>query len=90
MNTLKHEIAITSKANTFRDHVVVGKTPINGHGIQNHSFDVFWSYMHLNPLECQQNWNVLPILHHVNIDVDPLLHIDSGDLICIVSNIISF
>jgi hypothetical protein len=46
--------------------------------------------MHLNPLECQQNWNVLPILHHVNIDVDPLLHIDSGDLICIVSNIISF
>jgi hypothetical protein len=40
MNVLKHRITITSKANPFGGHVVVGKTLVHGHGIQNHSFDV--------------------------------------------------
>jgi hypothetical protein len=40
LNALKHQIIITSKVNPFGGHVVVGKTPVGGHGIQNHSFDV--------------------------------------------------
>jgi hypothetical protein len=39
-NALKHKIIITSKANAFGGHVIVGKTPVSGHGIQNHSFYV--------------------------------------------------
>jgi len=89
-NALKYEITITSKANPFGGHVIIGKMCVGGHGIQNHSFDVVLGCTHLNPLECQQNWNALLIFHHINMDVNPLLCIDSGDLIYIDNNIVNF
>jgi hypothetical protein len=56
----------------------------------NRSFDVVLSCTHLNPFKCQRNWNALLIFHHINVDANPLLHINNGYLICTNNNIINF
>jgi hypothetical protein len=41
-------------------------------------------------LNVNKIWNALLIFHHINVDANPLLCIDNGDLICTNNNIINF
>ncbi len=88
-NALEHKITINSKANPIGGHGFISKTPIPTCGIQNDSFNVVWGCSHLNLFKNQQNWNSFPILHHICMDVHPLLNINGGHFIYTNSNIVN-